>query len=258
MIVRQPMARIVLDDASLVFRVRQHGRLTLKELLVRQLFHRSVNPLIEVRALQHLSLGLNEGQRIGIVGNNGAGKSSLLKLIAGVYRPTSGKCLTNGRISSLFDISLGFDLDATGWENIDYRGYLQGETPKTIAAKRRPIAEFSELGEHLDMPVRYYSTGMLVRLAFSIATAAEPEILLVDEVLSAGDITFQEKARARMRDLINKARLVLMVSHDLTALAGFCHQVVWLDRGQLRALGPAREVISAYSEFAHGNRGAAA
>jgi len=230
----------------------------LKELLVRQLLHRSVNPLIEVRALQHLSLSLNEGQRIGIIGNNGAGKSSLLKLVAGIYRPTSGNCITAGRISSLFDISLGFDIDSTGWENIDYRGYLQGETPRTIAVKRRPIAEFSELGGHLDMPVRYYSAGMLVRLAFSIATATDPEILLVDEVLSAGDVSFQEKARHRMRELISKARLVLIVSHDLAALAGFCHQVLWLDRGKMRALGPATEVISAYSAFAHGDRGAAA
>lgn len=250
------MARIVLNDASLVFRVRQHGRLTLKELLVRQLLHRSVNPLIEVRALQHLSFSLNEGQRIGIIGHNGAGKSSLLRLVAGIYRPTSGNCITEGCISSLFDISLGFDLDATGWENIDYRGYLQGETPRTIAAKRRPIAEFSELGEHLDMPVRYYSAGMLVRLAFSIATATDPEILLVDEVLSAGDVAFQEKARKRMRELITKARLVLIASHDLAALAGFCHRVVWLDRGKMRALGPPTAVISAYSAFAHGDRGA--
>jgi len=252
------MAQIVLNDASLVFSVRQHGRLTLKELLVRQLFNRSVNPLIEIRALEHLNLRLTEGQRIGVVGNNGAGKSSLLKLVAGIYRPTGGQCIADGRVSSLFDISLGFDPDATGWENINYRGYLQGETPATMALKRGPIAAFSELGEHLDLPVRYYSAGMLVRLAFSIATAAQPEILLVDEVLSAGDVAFQEKARARMRELINKARLVLIVSHDLAALAGFCHQVVWLDRGQIRAFGTASEVIAAYRAFVQGHRGAAA
>src|SRR5262249_1826508 len=151
--------------------------ITLKEFLVRQMFRRSVNPVIEVRALQDVSLEINEGQRVGIIGHNGAGKSTLLKLLAGIYPPTKGKRLVEGRISSLFDIALGFETDASGWENIYFRGFLQGETPKSVRAKMQPIADFSELGEFLNMPVRYYSAGMLVRLAFSIATAIEPEIL---------------------------------------------------------------------------------
>src|SRR5262245_21062382 len=194
------MARIELEKVSLTFRVRKHGRVTLKEFLVRQMFRRSINPVIKVRALQNVSLEITAGQRVGIIGHNGAGKSTLLKLLAGIYPPSKGRRVVEGRISSLFDIALGFETDATGWENIHYRGYLQGETPKSVRAKMKPISDFSELGDFLNMPVRYYSAGMLVRLAFSIATAIEPEILLVDEVLSVGDMAFQDKARQRMRE----------------------------------------------------------
>jgi ABC-type polysaccharide/polyol phosphate transport system ATPase subunit len=156
----------------------------------------------------------------------------------------------SGQISSLFDIALGFELDATGWENIAYRSFLQGETPGTLQPKIQPIAEFSELGDFLNMPVRYYSAGMMVRLAFSIATAIEPEILIVDEVLSAGDLAFQAKARQRMRDLITSARAVVVVSHDLPSLAALCNRVVWLDHGEMRMAGPTREVIDAYARDA--------
>ena len=174
---------------------------------------------MEVRALEGINLRVGEGERLGIVGNNGAGKSTLLKLLAGIYPPTTGRREVHGRISSLFEISTGFESDATGWENIAYRGYLQGETPRSIREKVKPIAEFSELGEFLDMPVRYYSTGMMIRLAFSIATAVEPEILIIDEVLAAGDAAFQVKARDRMRNLIARARAVIVVSHDMKAIA---------------------------------------
>jgi len=156
--------------------------------------------------------------------------------------------VVTGQISSLFDISVGFDMEATGWENIRYRGYLQGETPRSIRAKMEPIAEFSELGDFLNMPVRYYSAGMMVRLAFSIATAIEPEILLVDEALAAGDLAFQTKARQRIRSLISSARSVLVVSHDLASLAQLCESIVWLDHGRIRMLGPADRVIEAYTQ----------
>ena len=252
------MARVELDDASLTFRVRQQGRLTLKELVVRGMFRRSANPVIEVRALQNVSLRVVDTERIGIIGQNGAGKSSLLRLIAGVYPPTGGTRVVHGRISSLFEISLGFEQDATGWENIAFRGYLQGETPRSIEAKRQAIADFTELGDFLNMPVRYYSAGMLVRLAFSIATASDPEVLLVDEVLSVGDLAFQKKARQRMRELIDKAHLMVMVSHDLEAIQELCPKTVWLDHGKIRKIGPSAEVIAAYSAFAKAGPGRAA
>jgi ABC-type polysaccharide/polyol phosphate transport system ATPase subunit len=246
------MARIELDRVSLTFRVRQHGRISLKEFLVRQLFRRSMNPVIKVRALRDVSLTIEEGQRVGIIGPNGAGKSTLLKLLAGVYPPMRGRRIVDGRISSLFDISLGFEQDATGWENIYYRGYLQGESPRSVRAKIQPIADFSELGDFLDMPVRYYSAGMMVRLAFSIATAVEPEILLVDEVLSVGDMAFQDKARRRMREMMGRARLIVMVSHDMDSLATLCEQGVWMDQGRVRMIAPIRQVVAAYTNHVRG------
>jgi len=252
------MARIELDKVSLTFRVRQRGRITLKEFLVRQMFRRSVNPMIEVQALQEVCLQFHEGERIGIVGHNGAGKSTLLKVLAGIYPPSHGRRIVEGRISSLFDIALGFELDATGWENMAYRGYLQGETPQTIRAKMQPIADFTELGNFLDMPVRYYSAGMLVRLAFSIATAIEPEILLVDEVLSVGDMAFQEKARQRMREMIAKAKLIVLVSHDLVNLTQLCDRAVWMDHGRVRQVGPTAEIIDAYTNSVHAGQSQAA
>ena len=189
------MARIELDGVGLTFRVRQHIRLTLKEFLVGRMFRRSVNPILEVHALAGLNLTVETGDRLGVIGHNGAGKSTLLKTLAGVYQPTHGNMVVDGRVSSLFDLALGFEPDATGWENIAYRSYLQGETPRSVRGKRKAIADFSELGDFLNTPVRYYSAGMMVRLAFAIATSIDPEVLLIDEVLSVGDLAFQQKAR---------------------------------------------------------------
>jgi ABC-type polysaccharide/polyol phosphate transport system ATPase subunit len=242
------MARIELDQVDLTFRLRRHGRITLKEFLVRQMFRRSVNPMIEVRALQSVNLQVREGERLGILGHNGAGKSTLLKVLAGIYPPTNGRRIVEGRISSLFDIALGFEMDATGWENISYRGYLQGETPRSIRAKVQAIADFSELGNFLDMPVRYYSAGMMIRLAFSIATSIKPEILLVDEVLSVGDMAFQDKARQRMRDMMATAQLIVVVSHDLVSLSNLCDRAIWMDHGRIRAEGPVADMVTAYTD----------
>ncbi|HEY2663554.1 MAG TPA: ABC transporter ATP-binding protein [Candidatus Binataceae bacterium] len=247
------MPHIRINHASLIFRLRQSRRIPIKEWIVRWMFRRSRNPLIEVRALEDLNLQVDDGERIGVIGANGAGKSTLLKLIAGVYQPTSGECDITGQISSLFDLALGFEMDANGWENISFRSYLQGETPRTVASKRQAIADFSELGKFLDMPVRYYSAGMQVRLAFSIATAIEPEILLVDEVLSAGDMAFQQKARARMREMMTRARLMVMVSHDLGSISELCTRAIWLDHGKIRQSGATAEIIAAYKRFMSGN-----
>ena len=242
------MTSIELENVSLVFRVRQNRRIPLKDFIVKRMFRRSVNPYMEIRALQNINLQIREGDRLGIVGHNGAGKSTMLKLLAGIYPPTAGERTVNGQISSLFDLQLGFEPEASGWENIAYRGYLQGETPKSLRAKLDEIAEFSELGEFLNSPVRHYSSGMLVRLAFAVATAIDPEILLVDEVLSAGDLAFQKKCRRRMEEMIDKAHLIVMVSHDLDALARFCNRAVWLDHGAIRLAGPTENVLAAYSD----------
>lgn len=252
------MASIDLDRASLQFRVRQSRRITFKEFLVRGLFRSSVNPWIEVRALEGIDLHLRDGDRLGVIGHNGAGKSTLLKMLAGVYEPTQGRMTVEGKVSALFDLTLGFELDATGWENIAYRSYLQGETPGTMRGKRDGIAEFSELGDFLNTPLRYYSAGMLVRLAFAIATAIDPEVLLVDEVLAVGDMAFQEKARKRMTEMMDRAHLMVMVSHDLYAVARTCNRAVWMDHGRMMKEGSTMEVIEAYVEATEAARAAKA
>lgn len=240
------MARIDLTDVSLTFTLRKTRNVTLKEYLLKGLFLRSVNPKVPIRALTNVTLRADEGDRVGVIGHNGAGKSTLLKLIAGVYPPTTGTRQVTGKICSLFDIALGFEFEANGWDNIRYRSYLQGETPKTLAKKLHEIAEFSELGEFLNVPVRYYSAGMLVRLAFSIATAVEPEVLLVDEVLSAGDMAFHAKAYDRMKQLMSRSRVMVMVSHDLGSVEQLCNRAYWLQHGAVMAEGTPREVVAAY------------
>ena len=244
------MALIDLEHVGLTFHVRTYGRITFKEYVLKGKFRRRRASTMEVRALEDISLQLSEGERVGIIGPNGAGKSTLLRVLAGVYPPTSGRRTVVGRIASLFEITLGFEMDANGWENIGFRSYFQGETPRTLRGKVAQIAEFSELDKFLDMPLRYYSAGMMVRLAFSIATAIEPEILLVDEVLSAGDLSFQCKARSRIERLLGDARLVVMVSHDLTSIGKLCDRVIWMDHGRVRQFGPADRVIAAYHQSA--------
>jgi ABC-type polysaccharide/polyol phosphate transport system ATPase subunit len=246
------MARIDLDHVSLTFRVREQHQITLKEFLLRGLFRRSRNPVLKVRALQDVTLRFRDGDRIGIIGGNGAGKSTLLRLLAGVYWPTRGRRLVTGQVSSLFELNLGFEGEASGRQNIIYRGYLQGENPRSIRAKMQDIADFSELGRFLDIPVRHYSAGMLVRLAFSIATTIEPEILLVDEVLSAGDLAFQQKARQRMKEMMDRAKIIVVVSHDLANLPRLCETGIWLAQGRVRMFGPVEHVIAAYRDDAQG------
>lgn len=242
------MALIELDRVCLEFRVRQFKRLTLKEFLVRGMFTRTANPIVHVHALQDVSLRVGEGERLGVLGHNGAGKSTLLKLLAGVYPPSSGRRRVVGRISSLFDIALGFEPDSNGWDNIYNRGYLQGESPQSIRRKIDEIAGFSELGQFLDLPVRYYSAGMMVRLAFSIATAIEPEVLIVDEVLAVGDLAFQQKAARRIKEMMAKARLIVMVSHDLESLVNLSTRCLWMDHGRVRMDGEPHQVVHAYQQ----------
>lgn len=248
------MARIELDNASLTFEVRERGRMTLKEYFVGGWYRKGANSVRRIPALQNIHLEVHEGERLGIIGHNGAGKSTMLRMLAGIYPPTSGKRIVEGRISSLFDVTLGFELDANGYENIRFRGYLQGETPRSIAEKLEEIVEFTELKEFMNIPVRYYSAGMLVRLGFAIATVIQPEILLVDEVLGVGDFNFQRKARSRMRDMMDKAKLIVAVSHDLNTMAKFCTRVVWLDHGTMKAVGPAPEMIERYKEHMSAGR----
>lgn len=207
------------------------------------------NPVLNVHSLDNITAHFQDGDRVGIIGHNGAGKSTLLKLLAGVYPPSAGQCHVEGRISGLFDLTLGFEPHGSGRDNIRYRGYLLGETPRTLGPKIDSIIDFAELGEFIDTPVRHYSSGMLVRLGFSIATAIDPEILLMDECFSAGDRSFQRKAAARLDQMMKKARLIVMVSHDISLLQRLADRVLWLDHGRIRRDGPAREVIGEYVEY---------
>jgi ABC-type polysaccharide/polyol phosphate transport system ATPase subunit len=242
------MAKIDLHDLSLTFTIRQQRKVTLKEYLTRMLFLPSRNPKIAVHALSQINLQAKDGDRIGIIGHNGAGKSTLLKMLAGVYPPTSGTRVVEGRICSLFDIALGFEFEANGWENIKYRAFLMGETPKTLQAKIQSIADFSELGDFLNIPVRYYSSGMLVRLAFSISTAVNPEVLLIDEVLSAGDMAFQIKARQRMQEMMATARLMVLVTHEISTVEQICSRAIWMQHGGIVMDGKPKEVVAAYQK----------
>jgi ABC-type polysaccharide/polyol phosphate transport system ATPase subunit len=244
------MAHIQLEHVGLTFRVREQFQITLKEFLLRGMFRRNKNPVLKVRALRDIHVRLGDGDRVGIIGGNGAGKSTLLRLMAGVYAPTHGRRIIQGRVSSLFELGLGFEMESSGRQNIFYRGYLLGETPHTMRTKMDEIAEFCELGRFLDIPMRFYSAGMLVRLAFAIATTLEPEILLVDEVLSAGDAAFQEKARKRMGDMLSRAKIIVVVSHDLDTLARICDTGLWMDKGRIRLLGPMEDVLAAYRNHA--------
>ncbi len=242
------MARISLKDVHLTFRPRKRGSTSIKDTMLRLFgLGRHLPPPPTVEALRGIDLELHDGARLGVVGHNGAGKSSLLRLLAGVYRPTRGTRLVEGRISSLFELLLGFEEDATGWENIRYRGYLLKEPPARLEPKVKDIGAFTELTDaQLDMPIKYYSSGMLVRLAFSISTALEPEVLLMDEVLAAGDAGFLEKAKARMRALMSQARIMVLVTHSLDSVKQMCNQAAWLEQGRVRMLGAPEDVVEAY------------
>jgi ABC-type polysaccharide/polyol phosphate transport system ATPase subunit len=240
------MAKIEVTDASLTFTLRKSKNVTLKQYLLKGLFISSLNPKMPIHALTDVSLTAADGDRVGIIGHNGAGKTTLLKLLAGVYPPTKGTVKVQGKICSLFDIALGFEGEANGWENIRYRGFMQGETPKTLAGKVAEIAEFSELGEFLNVPVRFYSAGMQVRLAFAIATAVEPEVLLIDEVLAVGDASFLAKAKHRMQEMLKKAALMVLVSHDMNSIRTLCNRVLWMEQGRVMMDGDPNQVIDAY------------
>jgi ABC-type polysaccharide/polyol phosphate transport system ATPase subunit len=248
------VASVVLEQASLTFQVTPQGPVRWRDLAAQRLRRSGESRIQNVQALRSVDLRLAEGDRLGIVGHNGAGKTTLLKVLADVYPLTSGARLVAGRVSALFDIALGFELDASGWENIAYRGYLQGQSRRSVRSKLAEVAEFSELGRYLELPVRYYSDGMRVRLAFSIATAIEPDILLVDEAFNAGDYAFRLKARRRLNDVMRQASIVVAVSHELDVLRQMCDLLLWLDQGQVRAFGKAADVLRDYQQFAGASR----
>lgn len=199
-----------------------------------------------IHALKNINLSLVDGDRLAIIGHNGAGKSSFLKVVAGIFPPVSGELKIEGRIASLFELTTGFEMEATGWENIKLRGLMLGESPKELSLKIKEIAEFSELGNHLNIPVKYYSSGMFIRLAFSISTAIEPDILLLDEVVAAGDARFLKKAKNRLNELVDRVKILIYVTHSMSSAFEFCNKCIWLENGEIKMTGTPHEVADAY------------
>lgn len=200
----------------------------------------------EFWALQDVSFKVKKGEVLGFVGSNGAGKSTLLKIVAGVMKPTKGKVLIGGNICPMIELGAGFDLDLNARENIYLNGAVMGYSKDFIDSKFQEIVDFSELHDFLDVPVRNFSSGMTARLAFSIATIVEPEILIVDEILSVGDLNFQQKSENKMRSLISGGTTVLYVSHAMKSIESLCDRVVWLEHGKVVQIGNTKEVCQAY------------
>ena len=197
-------------------------------------------------ALSGVSLTVRKGDRLGIIGRNGAGKSTILRAIAGIYPLHSGSIVLNGEIRSIFDLGVGFEMEETGRSNIYYRGYLLGYPYEKIREIEEEIISFAGLHEFIDRPLKTYSAGMQIRLAFAVSTAMGGDILLVDEVLAAGDADFSEKAYKRMMELIEQAACLIFVSHDLQAIEKICNEVMWIEQGKVRITGQSTEVIREY------------
>lgn len=196
--------------------------------------------------LNDLNINIYSGERLGIIGPNGAGKSTLLKVVSKIYPPSQGSVIVQGKVACLFELATGFEMECTGWENIYTRATLLGMSRSEIEAKLHSIADFSELGEALDMPVKCYSSGMFVRLAFAVSTAIEPDILLLDEVIGAGDLSFTNKAKMRLMEMMEKSSIMLLVSHSLDSIEHFCNRAIWLDGGKIILDGSPRKVVNAY------------
>jgi ABC-type polysaccharide/polyol phosphate transport system ATPase subunit len=203
----------------------------------------------EFWALNDVSFSVEKGEVLGIVGHNGAGKSTVLKIIAGIMKPNSGKVYLGGNVVPMLELGSGFDYDLTGRENIFLNGAILGYSKEFLYEKYDEILAFSELGEFIDNPIRNYSSGMLMRLAFSIATIVQPEILICDEVLAVGDERFQAKSYKKMMELMNGGATVLFVSHNIDQIKNMCKHVVWLDHGQVKMTGDAETVCNAYREW---------
>ena len=203
-------------------------------------------------ALSDVSFSVGRGEVLGIVGSNGAGKSTLLKVIAGILTPTSGELSVKGRVVPMLELGSGFDDDLTGRENIFLNGAILGYSEQFLRERFDEIVEFSGLYDFLDVPVRNYSSGMVMRLAFSIASMVEPDVLIVDEILAVGDARFQEKSYTRMLELMHRGTTVLLVSHDLGQIRRLCDRVLWLDGGRVRRIGDTQEVCDAYAKASSG------
>lgn len=238
---------ITVDNVGMEFNLSQEKVDNIKEYFIK--FLKRELRFQSFWALKNVSMKVEKGDRVGLVGLNGAGKSTLLKLISGVMKPTEGQIKVKGRLSPLLALGAGFDPSYTGRENIFLYGSLLGHPKHFIESKFDEIVEFSELGDFIDVPLKNYSSGMSARLAFSIATAVQPEILILDEVLSVGDAKFQEKSRQKMNSLMEGLVTILFVSHSTDQVRKICDKAIWLEKGKLITQGPVDEVCDVYEKF---------
>ena len=232
------------NDISMRYLMTYDRIQSIKEYIVQML--RGKIKYEEFWALKNVSFEVERGEVVGIIGHNGAGKSTLLKVISGILKPTGGELEVHGNVVPMLELGSGFDHELTGRENIFLNGSILGYSEKYLKEKYEQIVEFSELGKFIDVPIRNYSSGMLMRLAFSIATVVQPEILIVDEILAVGDAAFQEKSKTRMLELMSGGTTVLFVSHSLEQIREMCDRVIWLEHGQIKAIGATKEICDAY------------
>ena len=242
-------AAIDVSELSLLFPLYHANSRSLKKTLLAVAsgrFSKDQQNRVVVQALRDISLSLRSGERLGVVGANGAGKTTLLRTLAGIYEPVMGMVRVHGRLNALLDAQLGMNPELTGRENIVLRGLYSGLTRGELPELEQDVREFAELGDFMDLPVRIYSSGMVVRLGFALATAIRPQILLMDEWILAGDAAFLDKARDRLEDMVRGAEILVLSSHSPAIVLEWCTRVIWLDQGQIRADGPPLEVLEQY------------
>ncbi|MGH6882988.1 ABC transporter ATP-binding protein [Hypericibacter sp.] len=243
------MARIQLDQVSVDLPVYSAGSRSLKaRLLPSSRVAPGPRHQILVHALREITCEFNAGDHVALVGRNGAGKSTLLSVLAGIYEPAYGRVRIEGRIAALLDMSLGMEEDATGEENVTMRGRLLGMSPDEIGERMQEIIDFAALGDHIHLPLRTYSSGMRLRLAFAVSTCVAPDVLLLDEVIGVGDAQFAKKAAERMQQLIQRTKILVVASHNTQLLAELCNKAIWLEGGRVREMGPAPAIMAAYQQ----------
>lgn len=236
--------QIDVNQVTMRYAMNRNRIMSIKEYVVSRV--KGTYQMDTFSALEGISFCVRRGEVLGIIGRNGAGKSTLLKVISGILRPTEGSVYVKGSIAPMLELGSGFDQDLTGYENIFLNGAILGYSKEFLKSRFEEIVKFSELGEFIYAPLRTYSSGMMMRLAFSIAAVVVPEVLIVDEILSVGDASFQEKSRRRMKELMGGGTTVLFVSHEMQQVKMLCQRVLWLEHGRMVGIGPAEEICRQY------------